>query len=72
MSDPADGTGPGRLVFEHDNLDSVDERDKRWILNRAMDAKEYRDQLFAGTRDTKQQQQVDGQWITAQPPYGYA
>ncbi|MFD7004073.1 recombinase family protein [Streptomyces mirabilis] len=69
--DPADGTEPGRLIFEYDNLDSANERDKRWILNRAMDAKEYSDQLSARTRDTKQQQREDGQWVTAQPPYGY-
>lgn len=31
--DPADGTEPGRLIFEYDNLDSANERDKRWILN---------------------------------------
>ncbi|GFE12424.1 hypothetical protein Sgleb_04710 [Streptomyces glebosus] len=52
--DPADGTEPGRLIFEYDNLDSANERDKRWILNRAMDAKEYSDQLSARTRGTKQ------------------
>ncbi|MER5971682.1 recombinase family protein [Streptomyces sp. NPDC002055] len=69
--DPAGGTEPGRLIFEYDNLDSANERDKRWILNRAMDAKEYSDQLSARTRDTKQQQREDGQWVTAQPPYGY-
>ncbi|MFD9814175.1 recombinase family protein [Streptomyces sp. NPDC059080] len=69
--DPVDGTEPGRLIFEYDNLDSANERDKRWILNRAMDAKESSDQLSARTRETKQQQREDGQWVTAQPPYGY-
>ncbi|WP_149823976.1 recombinase family protein [Streptomyces tailanensis] len=62
--DPADGTEPGRLIFEYDNLDSANERDKRWISNRAMDTKEYSDQLSARTRDTKQQR-GDGQWVTA-------
>lgn len=69
--DPADKSEPGRLIFEYDGLDSVNPRDHKWIFNRAMDAKEYSDQLSTRLKDTKREQREDGQWVTAQPPYGY-
>ncbi|WP_328336577.1 recombinase family protein [Streptomyces violaceus] len=59
-----------RIVFDYERLDSAEPRDRRDIINRAEEAREYSTLLSQRVRDTKQQQRDEGAWLGA-PPYGY-
>ncbi|MFE4721183.1 recombinase family protein, partial [Streptomyces sp. NPDC056728] len=60
-----------RIIFDYERLDSADPRDRRDIINRAEEAREYSSLLSHRVRDTKSQQREEGAWLGA-APYGYA
>ncbi|OLT26022.1 hypothetical protein BJF83_03765 [Nocardiopsis sp. CNR-923] len=64
--------GKARVVFDMDGLDSNESRDRRWIINRAEEAREYSETLSRRVRDTKQEQRDAGLWVAAKAPWGYA
>jgi hypothetical protein len=64
--------GKARVVFEMDGLDSNEPRDRRWIINRAEEAREYSETLSRRIRDTKEEQRNSGLWVAARPPWGYS
>ncbi|MER5915160.1 recombinase family protein [Streptomyces sp. NPDC001982] len=59
-----------RIIFDYERLDSADPRDRRDIINRAEEAREYSSLLSHRVRDTKQTQRDEGAWLGA-APYGY-
>ncbi|MDT0469928.1 recombinase family protein [Streptomyces gibsoniae] len=59
-----------RIVFDYERLDSADPRDRRDIINRAEEAREYSSLLSHRVRDTKAQQRDEGAWLGA-APYGF-
>ncbi|MFE2012308.1 recombinase family protein [Streptomyces sp. NPDC059491] len=59
-----------RIVFDYERLDSADPRDRRDIINRAEEAREYSAFLSHRVSDTKTQQRNEGAWLGA-APYGY-
>ncbi|MER5886790.1 recombinase family protein [Streptomyces sp. NPDC001941] len=63
-----DGSG-GRVIFDYEGLDSANPRDRKWIINRAEEAREYSEKLSANVRNTKRDQRDRGMWLSA-PPYG--
>lgn len=60
-----------RIVFDYERLDSSEPRDRRWIIDRAENAREYSDLLSTRVRGTKQVQRDSGAWLGA-APYGLA
>ncbi|MEV0139351.1 recombinase family protein [Streptomyces globisporus] len=62
--------GKGRVIFDYDGLDSSNPRDRRWIINRAEEAREYSERLSANVKNTKRLQRDSGKWLSA-PTYGY-
>lgn len=63
--------GRARVVFDYEQLDSSIERDRRWIIQRAEDAREYSARLSYNVRMTKQRQRNEGRWLNA-APFGLA
>ncbi|GAA3728833.1 DNA invertase Pin-like site-specific DNA recombinase [Spinactinospora alkalitolerans] len=63
--------GKARVVFDMDGLDSNEARDRRWIINRAEEAREYSENLSRRVKDTKDRQRDAGRWVAARPPWGY-
>ncbi|MEU8543997.1 recombinase family protein [Streptomyces sp. NPDC048717] len=63
--------GKARVIFELDGLDSSEPRDRRWIINRAEEAREYSQILSQRVSDTKADQRDDGLWISGRAPWGY-
>ncbi|MFI9206205.1 recombinase family protein [Streptomyces sp. NPDC053048] len=63
--------GKARVVFELDGLDSSEPRDRRWIINRAEEAREYSQILSQRVGDTKGDQRDAGLWISGRAPWGY-
>ncbi|MFI1521035.1 recombinase family protein [Kitasatospora cineracea] len=61
--------GKARVIFDYERLDSMDERDRRWIIDRAENAREYSQRLSYNVRNTKAKQQKQGKWL-ATPPFG--
>ncbi|MFJ4819459.1 recombinase family protein [Streptomyces sp. NPDC088801] len=59
-----------RIVFDYERLDSAEPRDRRDIINRAEEAREYSSLLSHRVRDTKSTQRTEGAWLGA-APYGY-
>ncbi|WP_185094891.1 recombinase family protein [Streptomyces sp. PanSC19] len=59
-----------RIVFDYERLDSADPRDRRDIINRAEEAREYSALLSHRVTDTKTQQRKEGAWLGA-PPFGF-
>jgi DNA invertase Pin-like site-specific DNA recombinase len=59
-----------RMVFDYERLDSADPRDRRRIIDRAEEAREYSDLLSYRVRGTKERQREEGAWLGA-APYGY-
>ncbi|MEW2083288.1 recombinase family protein [Streptomyces sp. NPDC005283] len=59
-----------RLVAGYERLDSHDPRDRRRIIDKAEEAKEYADLLSYRVRGTKERQRAEGAWLGA-APYGY-
>ncbi|MFD4553256.1 recombinase family protein [Streptomyces sp. NPDC058469] len=58
-----------RIIFDYERLDSADDRDRRDIINRVEEAREYSALLSHRVRGTKQQQREEGAWLGA-APYG--
>ncbi|QEU92791.1 recombinase family protein [Streptomyces kanamyceticus] len=63
--------GKVRVIFDLDGLDSNERRDRRWIINRAEEAREYSEILSERVRDTKEQQRDQGLWVAGRAPWGY-
>ncbi|MFD5562019.1 recombinase family protein [Kitasatospora griseola] len=61
--------GRARVIFDYERLDSMDERDRRWILDRAENARDYSQRLSHNVRGTKAQQQREGKWL-GRAPFG--
>ncbi|WP_181011343.1 recombinase family protein [Streptomyces sp. SM10] len=59
-----------RLVFDYERLDSAEPRDRKQIINRAEEAREYSELLSHRVLDTKKQQRDEGAWLSA-APYGF-
>ncbi|MGW2709563.1 recombinase family protein [Streptomyces sp. NPDC001356] len=59
-----------RIVFDYERLDSADPRDRRDIINRVEEAREYSALLSHRVRGTKEQQRDEGAWLGA-APYGF-
>ncbi|MDH6125801.1 hypothetical protein [Kitasatospora sp. GP82] len=57
------------MIFDYEGLDSDIERDRRWIIQRAEDAREYSQRLSYNVRATKARQRERGEWSQA-APYG--
>ncbi|WP_404868229.1 recombinase family protein [Kitasatospora griseola] len=54
--------GKARVIFDYECLDFMDERDRRWILDRAENAREYSQQrLSCNVRGTKAKQHPEGE-----------
>ncbi|MFJ1599913.1 recombinase family protein [Streptomyces sp. NPDC088261] len=61
--------GKARVIFDYERLDSMDERDRRWIIDRAENAREYSQRLSYNVRQTKNKQRNEGRWL-ARAPFG--
>ncbi|MFJ9589116.1 recombinase family protein [Streptomyces acidicola] len=61
--------GRKRVIFDYERLDSMDERDRRWIIDRAENAREYSQRLSYNVRSTKTRQRNEGRWL-AKAPFG--
>ncbi|MGP9017164.1 recombinase family protein [Streptomyces sp. BR1] len=61
--------GKARVIFDYEQLDSSIERDRRWIIQRAEDAREYSQRLSHNVKTTKARQQREGKWL-GKAPYG--
>ncbi|MFF2527137.1 recombinase family protein [Streptomyces liangshanensis] len=61
--------GKARVIFDYERLDSMDERDRRWIIDRAENAREYSTRLSYNVRQTKNTQRNEGRWL-ARAPFG--
>lgn len=61
--------GKARVIFDYDGLDSSIERDRRWIIDRAEQAREYSVRLSYNVKTTKATMRARGQWTQA-APYG--
>ncbi|MFD3943280.1 recombinase family protein [Streptomyces sp. NPDC058579] len=61
--------GKARVIFDYDGLDSSVERDRRWIIDRAEQAREYSMRLSYNVKTTKAAKRARGQWTQA-APYG--
>ncbi|MEU3217167.1 recombinase family protein [Streptomyces sp. NPDC006971] len=62
--------GKARVIFDMDGLDSNEPRDRRWIINRAEEAREYSEILSRRVSDTKAEQRDRGLWVAGRPPWG--
>jgi len=58
-----------RLVFDYERLDTSNERDRRWIIDRAEEARAFSVRLTTNLINAKAQMHDDGRWPTA-APYG--
>ncbi|MFF3751038.1 recombinase family protein [Streptomyces sp. NPDC002018] len=61
--------GKAHVIFDYERLDSMDERDRRWIIDRAENAREYSQRLSHNVRSTKNRQRNEGRWL-ARAPFG--
>ncbi|MFD8785865.1 recombinase family protein [Kitasatospora sp. NPDC059599] len=61
--------GKARVIFHWERLDSSDPNDRRWITDRAEQAREYSERLSDNIRVTKKNQLRNGQWSN-RPPHG--
>ena len=59
--------GKARVIFDYEDLDSSRERDRRWIIQRAEDAREYSQRLSYNVATTKERQRAEGKWLSAAP-----
>lgn len=59
--------GKARVIFDYERLDSLDERDRRWIIDRAENAREYSQRLSYNVRGTKSRQRTEGKWLSKAP-----
>jgi DNA invertase Pin-like site-specific DNA recombinase len=58
-----------RVVFDYEDLDSSRPRDRRWIIQRAEDAREYSERLAYNVKRTKERQRREGRWL-GRAPFG--
>ncbi|MFJ7250774.1 recombinase family protein [Kitasatospora sp. NPDC098652] len=61
--------GKARVIFDYERLDSMDERDRRWIIDRAENAREYSQRLSYNVTNTKATQRNEGRWL-GKAPFG--
>ncbi|MFF7230588.1 recombinase family protein [Streptomyces sioyaensis] len=61
--------GKARVIFDYERLDSMEDRDRRWIIDRAENAREYSTRLSYNVRNTKARQRNEGRWL-ARAPFG--
>ncbi|MGP3966784.1 recombinase family protein [Streptomyces sp. 6N223] len=61
--------GKARVIFDYEQLDSSNKRDRRWIIQRAEDAREYSLRLSYNIRSTKTRQRNEGRWL-GRAPFG--
>ncbi|MEU9609580.1 recombinase family protein [Streptomyces sp. NPDC048057] len=61
--------GKARVIFDYERLDSMDERDRRWIIDRAENAREYSQRLSYNVKSTKATQRREGKWL-GRAPFG--
>ncbi|MER5862187.1 recombinase family protein [Kitasatospora sp. NPDC002040] len=61
--------GRARVIFDYERLDSSEERDRKWIIDRAETAREYSERLSYNVRSTKAKQRNEGRWLS-QAPFG--
>ncbi|WHM37404.1 recombinase family protein [Streptomyces sp. BPTC-684] len=61
--------GRARVLFDYEGLDSSNERDRRWIIDRAEQAREYSNRLSYNIKTTKSSQQRAGKWL-GRAPFG--
>ncbi|MFG3349210.1 recombinase family protein [Streptomyces sp. NPDC048018] len=61
--------GKARVIFDYERLDSMDERDRRWIIDRAENAREYSQRLSHNVTTTKGRQRNEGRWL-GRAPFG--
>ncbi|WP_432069640.1 recombinase family protein [Streptomyces sp. AA1529] len=59
--------GKARVIFDYEELDSMNERDRRWIIDRAENAREYSQRLSYNVRYTKRRQRNEGRWLSRAP-----
>lgn len=59
--------GKARVIFDYERLDSMDERDRRWITDRAENAREHSQRLEYNVRSTKTRQRNEGRWLARAP-----
>ncbi|MFF1905978.1 recombinase family protein [Kitasatospora sp. NPDC058218] len=61
--------GKARVIFDYEGLDSSIERDRRWIIDRAEQAREFSVRLSHNVKTTKAAMRARGQW-PQKAPYG--
>ncbi|MET7976719.1 recombinase family protein [Streptomyces mirabilis] len=61
-----------RIFFGADNLDTSEPKDRRMIMWRAEDAKEFSDQLSDRVTDSWRYSKDQGYWLAPRVPYGLA
>ncbi|MFE7526944.1 recombinase family protein [Kitasatospora sp. NPDC057542] len=61
--------GKARVIFDYEGLDSSIERDRRWIIDRAEQAREFSQRLSYNVKSTKARQRETGRW-SGRAPYG--
>jgi DNA invertase Pin-like site-specific DNA recombinase len=61
--------GKARVVFDYERLDSLEERDRQYIIQRAEDARASSVRLSYNVRKTKNRQRNEGRWL-ARAPFG--
>ncbi|MFJ8557348.1 recombinase family protein [Streptomyces microflavus] len=61
-----------RIYFGADNLDTSEPKDRRMIMWRAEDAKEFSDQLADRVSDSWRYSKDQGYWLAPRVPYGLA
>ncbi|MEN8653757.1 recombinase family protein [Streptomyces sp. 21So2-11] len=61
--------GKARVIFDYERLDSSQERDRQWIIQRAEDARAYSVRLSYNVCRTKARQRNEGRWL-ARAPFG--
>ncbi|MFJ2783699.1 MULTISPECIES: recombinase family protein [unclassified Streptomyces] len=59
--------GRARVIFDYERLDSSDERDRRWIIDRAENAREFSTRLSYNVKTTKNRQRNEGRWLASAP-----
>ncbi|MFE2605763.1 recombinase family protein [Streptomyces mirabilis] len=59
-----------RIFFGADNLDTSEQKDRRMIMWRAEDAKEFSDQLSGRVSDSWRYSKDQGYWLAPRVPYG--
>ncbi|RLU85015.1 hypothetical protein CTZ27_27120 [Streptomyces griseocarneus] len=58
-----------RVVFDYEDLDSSRPRDRKWIIQRAEDAREHSERLAYNVKRTKERQRREGRWL-GRAPFG--